>query len=72
MELFVGQIKKLPQREVARALDTDLDGKLSSEEIKRFYDKTGVSPYNLEALKEVPIKEQKKFLDNYELVYKKK
>jgi hypothetical protein len=64
--------RSLTETAVMSILDTNLDGKLSSGEIKKFYDETGISPYNAKALKSVPLEEQKKFVSNYELVYKKK
>jgi len=72
---FVGvtTIKDFKDRkELSEILDTDGDGKLSYEEIKKFYDETGVNPYSINVLNSIPITDVKKFLRNYELVYKKK
>jgi len=64
--------KTYTENTVMNILDTNMDGKLSSEEIKRFYDETGVSPYNAKAFKSVSLEEQKKFVSNYQRVYQKK
>ncbi len=64
--------RTMTENAVMSILDTNLDGKLSSEEIKRFYDETGISPYNEKALKLVPLEEQKKFVSNYQRMYQKK
>ena len=46
-------------------LDINRDGELSSEEIKRFYDETGTTPYTKQFLKKVSKGDLKKFLDKY-------
>lgn len=50
---------------VSYILDINRDGKLSSEEIKRFYDETGTTPYTKQLLKNRPNKDFDKFLDRY-------
>jgi hypothetical protein len=51
---------------VTQVLDTDKNG-LSTEEIKRFYDETELTPYNEDAFESNSIEDFKKFLSQYEL-----
>lgn len=51
---------------VEQILDADKNGKLSENEIKRFYDETGLSPYNA-LFKSVSRKDLEKFASHYEL-----
>jgi len=60
------------RKELSEILDTDGDGKLSYEEIKKFYDEIGVNPYSARVLNSIPITDVQKFLRNYELAYKKR
>ncbi len=64
--------KIVEQNAVIKILDITNDKRLSESEIKRFYDETGISPYNTNAFRNLPAGDYKKFLENYESVYKKK
>ncbi len=46
-------------------LNINRDGELDSEEIKRFYDETGTTPYTEQVLENMPSKDLQKFLDLY-------
>lgn len=48
---------------VKYVLDINRDKKLSTEEIKVFFDETETSPYTQKLLEEVPPKDYKAFLD---------
>ncbi len=54
------------KKEVIAILDENKDG-LSGNEIKRFYDKMGLSPYTLEGFDGLPREDFEGFLSNYEL-----
>ena len=50
---------------VKNALDTNKDNELSQDEIKRFYDKVGTTPYTLDNLRNAPTEDLNKFLKGY-------
>ena len=51
--------------DVKYILDINRDKQLSPDEIKRFYDETGTTPYTERLLNIVPITDLKKFLEKY-------
>jgi hypothetical protein len=58
------QISKM--NKVEFILDENKDGKLSSGEIKRFYDEMGINPYIKDSFYSLPEKSFEKFLNRYE------
>ena len=67
-----GVEREAKQNAVIEILDINNDKRLSESEIKRFYDETGISPYNTNAFRNLPAEDYTKFLEGYSLVYKKK
>ena len=54
------------REQVVQILDTSRDGKLSEDELKRFYDETKISPYRGVTINNATRSELEKFLSNYE------
>ncbi|MDO8528459.1 MAG: hypothetical protein Q7S06_01040 [Nanoarchaeota archaeon] len=52
-------------KEVKYELDVDRDTKLSQEEIRTFFDKTGISPYTEKSLKSLSLEELQSFNRQY-------
>ncbi len=54
------------RNKVEYILDTNRDGNISSDEIKRFYNETETTPYIKQKLPDFKTEDLNKFLDKYE------
>jgi len=57
--------KQETKKNIEYILDTNIDGKLSSDEIKRFYDEIGINPYDPEIFRNIPTEFLDKFMNKY-------
>jgi hypothetical protein len=62
-----GEQNKENRRKVEYILDEDKNGRLSTDEIKRYFDEMGINLYTKSALDEVSAKSREEFLSRYEL-----
>ena len=53
------------EEKIAEKIEKEIEKEASSEEVKVFYDKMGITPYTQDTLKSLPTSDLKKFLEEY-------